>query len=82
MSGSASSPRASRLAWVLFGATLACLAVAVWLGILTRNVQASDWGSSGIGAGLLLVAAIVSFPVVGVLVATRQPRYAFGWIII
>ncbi len=50
MSVPVSSPRASRLAWVLFGATLACLAVAVWLGILTRNVQATDWGSSGLGA--------------------------------
>ena len=82
MSVSGSSPRASRLAWVLFGATLACLAVAVWLGYLTRNVEATDWGSSGIGAAVLLVTAIVSFPIVGVLVATRQPRNAIGWIMI
>jgi signal transduction histidine kinase len=66
----------------LFGATLACLAVAVWLGVLTRDVQGTDWGSSGIGAAILLVAAIVAFPVVGVLVATRQPRNAIGWIMI
>src|SRR4029077_19858680 len=75
-------PRASRLAWVLFGATLACLAVAVWLGVLTRDVQGTDWGSSGIGAAILVGAALVAFPVVGVLVATRQPRNAIGWIMI
>ena len=51
MSAPASSPRASRLAWVLFGATLACLAVAVWLGYLTRNVEATDWQLRSRGGG-------------------------------
>ena len=82
MSEPASSRGAARLAWGLFGLTIVCAVGAVWFGLLTNDVQVSDWGSSGMLVSLGLLSVLMAFSAVGVVVATRQPRNAIGWLMI
>ena len=56
--------------------------MAVWFGVLTRHVQAGDWGTSGVFPNLMFLAALLAFAVVGLVVATRQPANAIGWILL
>ncbi|MFI5056259.1 MAG: histidine kinase [Actinomycetota bacterium] len=77
-----SSRWAPRLAWLLFGLTIAAGVAAVWFGVLTRHVQAGDWGTSGVFPNLMFLAALLAFAVVGLVVATRQPGNAIGWILL
>ncbi|MEP6758279.1 MAG: histidine kinase [Actinomycetota bacterium] len=62
--------------------TIAAAVVAVWFGILTRDVQAGTWGTSGVFPNLMFLAALLAFAVVGLVVATRQPGNAIGWILL
>src|SRR5262245_39117912 len=72
-----------RLAWVVMG-VIAVLVVAslvfVWLG--RSAAQHSDWGSSGSIGNVVFILAMASFPVVGVLLASKQPGNAIGWILL
>jgi signal transduction histidine kinase len=82
VSVSARSRRAPRLAWFLFGLTMASAVVAIWFGVLTKNVQSGSWGTSGVLPNLMFLVALLAFSVVGLVVATRQPHNAIGWILI
>ena len=82
MSEPVSSRWAPRLAWFLFGLTMAAAVVAIWFGVLTRNVASGSWGTSGVLPNLMFMVALLAFSVVGLVVATRQPRNAIGWILI
>ena len=84
MSGPVSSPRASRLAWVLFGATLACARGG-------RRGSASSRGTcrrrTGARSGIVAAEPVgcrraAPFPWSACVVATRQPRNAIGWIML
>ena len=69
---------ASWLAWMLFGLTVAIFAVTVVLTILTLIADPSRLaGSAGAYLGIL---PFFSFPVVGVLIASRRPGNWIGWI--
>jgi signal transduction histidine kinase len=71
-----------RLAWALFGFIAALWVVAlvfIWLG---RSVgQGSTWGTAGSLGQTMFILVMGSFPAVGVLLATRQPENAIGWIL-
>ena len=82
MSAAGSSRWATRLARFLFGLTIAAGVMAVWFGVLTRHVQSGDWGTSGVFPNLMFLAALLAFAVVGLVVATRQPANAIGWILL
>jgi hypothetical protein len=71
---------ASRLAWVTFG--LVALGL---LGNLIPSVLRLASGGAPEGEVLAQAAlglALFSFPVVGVLIASRQPRNAIGWLLL
>ena len=71
------------LAWTIFVCDLLLLATAASLQLLNAHVEVgSNWGSSGWIAGLLYYLAILTFPVVGLLIALRQPANAIGWILL
>jgi hypothetical protein len=70
---------AARLAWVAFG--LIALSFVGGLGFSVLNAtgpQGSGWDPAAAVTGL----AMLSFPIVGVLVASRHPRNAVGWILL
>ena len=71
---------ATRLAWVTLGFVTLCLVAGLALSALNAARHAADTG--GIVREALLLLAMFSFPVVGVLIATRQPRNAIGWILL
>jgi signal transduction histidine kinase len=71
------------LARTIFVCDLVLLAAATWLQLLLAHVDVgSNWGSSGWIAGLLYYGAILTFPIVGLLIALRQPGNAIGWILL
>jgi signal transduction histidine kinase len=63
------------LAWVVLGLEIAGLAFRVWLEV--QNGKTSDLEGSAIEALLFL-----SFPAVGVVLATRRPRNPLGWLML
>jgi signal transduction histidine kinase len=70
-------------AWTVFVVDLVSLAVAGWLAWLTRDVSTSSgWGGSGFVSGLLFALALLPFPLIGLLIALRQPENAIGWILL
>ena len=72
--------RGSRLAWILFG-----LVATAFVGSLVVLVIATQVGEvprgEVVGAGLLL-AMMFAFPVVGVLIASREPTNSIGWLLL
>ena len=71
------------LAWTVFIVDLVSLAVAGWLAWLTRDVSTSSgWGGNGFVSGLLFALALLPFPVIGLLIALRQPENAIGWLLL
>ena len=71
---------AARLAWVAFGFIALFMACGLALSALNARGRVADAGE--ILAEALLLLAMFSFPVVGVLIATRQPHNAIGWILL
>ena len=69
---------ASWLAWTLFGLTTAVFAVGVVFAVLAVIANPSRLAESG--WGLVTILPFFSFPVVGVLIASRRPGNAIGWI--
>ena len=69
---------ATWLAWSLFGLTVAIFAVGVVFGILALSADPSRLAEA-VG-GFVSILPFFSFPVVGVLIATRRPRNWIGWI--
>ena len=71
------------LAWTIFVVDLACLGVAIWLNWLVRHAGVPPtWGDTGLLPGILFFAGILAFPIVGLLIALRQPGNAIGWILL
>ncbi len=71
------------LVWSVFVVDLVSLLVAGWLAWLTRDVTSSSgWTGNGFLSGLLFALALLPFPVVGLLIALRQPENAIGWILL
>ncbi len=71
------------LAWTLFVVDLVSLLVAGWFAWQTRDVTSSSgWGGNSFVSGLLFALALLPFPVIGLLIALRQPENAIGWILL
>jgi signal transduction histidine kinase len=63
------------------------LALATWLATLVGYVvlqpdTSADWGGASLVANLPFVAMVLAFDVIGVLIATRRPGNAIGWLIL
>ena len=71
---------ARALARALFALVVALLVVALTAGAVLIVQSATTFGE--LAPELILALGMVTFPVVGVLVATRQPRNAVGWILL
>ena len=70
-----------RLAWVVFATTLTLFVVGIALAPTPTDQGKGDWELSELG-GYLFVVAMLSFTVVGVLIAVRLPRNAIGWLLL
>jgi hypothetical protein len=73
-----STRTASWLAWSLAGLTVAIFAVAVVFAILTLIADPSQLAETA--GGFVIILPFFSFPVVGVLIASRRPGNWIGWI--
>ena len=68
----------ARLAWSLCGVSIALVAAASVFSVAVHDVpQQSEWGMT---FDILLGVALLAFPVVGALVATRHPGNSIGWL--
>ena len=56
--------------------SLAAIALAFMVGTLVGHA----YGDEGVGADVLFAPAIAAFPIVGALIARRQPHNAIGWL--
>ena len=69
------------LAWAVFG-----LALGSWLATLVGYValkpNTGDWGGASLLANLPFVLMILAFDVIGVLITTRRPGNAIGWLVL
>jgi signal transduction histidine kinase len=70
------------LAWATFG-----LALGTWLATLVGYVAlkpntSGDWGGANIIANLPFVLMVLAFDVIGVLITTRRPGNAIGWLVL
>jgi hypothetical protein len=72
------SRTATWLAWSLAGLTVAIFAVAVVFAILTLIADPSQLAETA--GGFVIILPFFSFPVVGVLIASRRPGNWIGWI--
>ncbi len=73
----ADRPRwAVRLAWGGFGFTLACYLVKVWLDVQNGGAR------SDLEIGPLDALIYFTFPVAGILLATKRPRNPLGWLML
>ena len=73
------------LAWTIFAIDIASLLVAGWFAWVTRNAALTSgggWSGSGFLAGLLFALSLLPFPIVGLLIALRQPENAIGWLLL
>ena len=70
----------SRLAWISLGATLVSFAAAGVLEWINDPLPGSDWGDSG--ADYIFPLVMLTFPLVGSVIAARRPRNAIGWIML
>ncbi|MGH2629643.1 MAG: histidine kinase [Actinomycetota bacterium] len=72
------APTARRLAWILGGLALATLAAGAALGVATDTL--SDQLDTPPVVDVLFATVLATFPVMGVLIATRQPENRIGWL--
>ena len=70
----------SRLAWITLAVTVASFAAAGILEWINEPLPGSDWGDSG--ADYIFPFVMFTFPLVGSVIASRQPRNAIGWIML
>jgi MFS family permease len=73
-----STSRASRLAWSLCAVSVTLLTVALVFELLDRNVPDRNELQPLVDA--VVTVALLSFPVVGAMIASRQPRNSIGWL--
>jgi signal transduction histidine kinase len=73
-----------RLGWLTF--MLAALLFAFAFGILALNPSLvesnSSWGTNGVVSAVLFLVTTLAFPLVGILVVSRQPTNLMGWIML
>lgn len=76
--------RLQRLAWAFFGISCALFIVGIVLSALNWSTEvATDWGlTTGSLSQDLFVTAMFSFSIVGIAVASRQPRNSVAWILL
>ena len=68
---------AARLAWTLVGICAAGLASGIVLHSISRT---SDLGTTPLA--IVFGTALLTFPIVGALIASRHPRHAIGWLLL
>jgi hypothetical protein len=71
-------------AWIAFATCVALWAAGLVFGLLSRSVDTtgSSWSSGGVIANVLFVVALFSFPLTGLLIATRRPGHTIGWLLL
>jgi hypothetical protein len=69
-----------RLAWTLWGVAAAVIALAMVLVVVTRSVPDPSYGSWYVW--FLDILGYLSFPMVGLLIAARQPGNPLGWLLL
>ena len=71
-------------AWIAFAACVALWAAGLVFGVLSRSVDTtgSSWSGGGVLANVLFVLALFSFPLTGLLIATRRPGNTIGWMLL
>ena len=75
--------RSARLAWTLAATIVACFVAGNVLGWVTHDPQtAGGWGGGGSAALAAVSASLLSFGLVGALIAARLPRNPIGWLLI
>ena len=74
--------RRVRRAWILFAVAVAMWAATVVGYLIVRPEDAGNWGSSSLVANVPFLLMVLSFDVVGVMIATRRPGNSIGWIIL
>jgi hypothetical protein len=73
----------ARLARVVFTIIAILFATAIVLSIIVApHMKTASWGSPGLLPELLFLLTMMGFPIVGVLIATRRPRNAIGWVLL
>src|SRR3712207_9531005 len=74
-----SNRTAARLAWSLCALSLLLCAASIVLYVATRSVQPpSNWGTGGDRAVVIVVLPFLTIPLVGGLVASKQPKKPGG----
>ena len=75
--------RSARLAWTLAAATIALVVAGNILGWVTADPQtAGGWGGGGSAALAAISLALLTFGLVGALIAARLPGNPIGWLLI
>jgi len=70
----------ARLAWMAFGLVGACFVISLVAAALIAARGALAAGE--FAEAVLFLTAMLSFPVVGVLIASRRPGNAVGWLLL
>jgi len=68
----------SRLAWITMSVVVLSFGIAGVLEWINDPLPSSDWGDNS-GSDYLFPMVIFTFPLVGCLIASRNPRNAIGW---
>ena len=78
------SDRTARwLAWSAFALAVGLLACDVVFGVLTLDLhENTSWSNSNLVFGAAFVLTLLTFPTVGVVLATKRPRNAIGWLLL
>ncbi|MFN2595321.1 MAG: SpoIIE family protein phosphatase [Actinomycetota bacterium] len=72
-----------KLAWYAFGFVALLFVGGVFFSFVNASsMTTTSWGSPGVIPGLLFLLVTFAFPLVGVLVASRQPKNAVGWVLL
>ena len=71
---------AARLAWSLAGLTFFLMAGTVFLVWLGRSSPSRADGENSLAYQVIAVLGNLPAPIIGALIATRQPRNSYGWI--
>ncbi|MBA2698451.1 MAG: hypothetical protein H0U61_06705, partial [Nocardioidaceae bacterium] len=73
---------AGRLAWVVFGASVAFFVFSVVLKILNAGSKYVSHDAGDLAVEASFVLAIGSFAVAGLLITRQQPRHTIGWLML
>jgi hypothetical protein len=71
------------LAWLAFATALGLFVADITMGTLTLSLhQNGSWANSSLVFGAAFVLTLLTFPTVGVVLATKRPRNAIGWLLL